>query len=162
MKLLQADATADSISDVNYGGLWLEGVRGMVFDLDNTLCRWREDGLDEDVVALLGELVGRGFKLAVLSNGRLSRRRQLLQQLRDLKVPVIWPARKPCPWGFSRALSAIELRPSEAAMVGDQVFTDVLGARLAGLRVVRVRPISPWEHPATRVLRWLERLLSGK
>ncbi len=159
MRLLQPDYTASSVHEVCYGELWSAGVRGVVFDLDNTLCGWREDGLGEEAEGLLRKLHRNGFKVAILSNGRLSRRKNLLEKLSRLKVPVVWPGRKPWPWGFRRALSAMGLQPHEAAMVGDQTFTDVLGARVVGLRAVLVRPISAREHPATTPLRWLERLI---
>ncbi len=159
MRLLRPDVTAASIHQVGYEELWSAGVRGIVFDLDNTLCHWREDRLSEETESLLRDLQESGFKVAILSNGRLSRRRRLLHKLGQLKVPAIWPGRKPWPGGFRRALATICLQPREVAMVGDQVFTDVLGARLVGLWAVLIRPISPREHLATRVLRWMERLL---
>ncbi len=134
-------------------------MRAIVFDLDNTLCRWREDALSPATEALLESLQHRGFQLAVLSNGRLARRQQLLTRLARLNMVVVWPARKPCPGGFRWVVRAMGVKPAQAAMVGDQLFTDVLGARVAGLRAVLVRPVSRREHAATRALRWLERLV---
>ncbi len=137
------------------------GVRGVIFDLDNTLCPWHVDGLEPSVLELLRQVRQQGFKVLVLSNGRLRRRRHLLGQLRELQVPVMWPAGKPCVRGFRRALAMMELGPSQVVMVGDQVFTDVLGAKRAGMRVVLVHPVGPREQLLTRILRRLERRVGG-
>ena len=78
---------------------------------------------------------------------------------KSLGVPCIPRARKPLPRGFRRALNILELRADEAIVIGDQLFTDVLGARLAGLEVILVDPLirrDPWN---TRPLRWLERIV---
>ena len=74
-------------------------------------------------------------------------------------MPCIPRARKPLPRGFRRAMNVLELRADEVVVIGDQLFTDVLGAKLAGLEVILVDPLvrhDPWN---TRPLRWLERLV---
>ncbi len=155
--MLRPDDTAPSVHDVDYEGLWDNGFRGVIFDLDNTLCPWHEDGLEPEVVDLLAKLQRRGFRVLVLSNGRLRRRRHLLGQFRELQVPVMWPAGKPCIRGFRRALATMELAALQVVMVGDQVFTDVLGANRVGMAVVLVSPVGPREQFLTRILRRLER-----
>ena len=78
------------------------------------------------------------------------------QIAQDLGVPC---ARKPLPHGFRRALHVLELDARDAIVIGDQLFTDVLGAKLAGLRVILVEPLvrhDPWR---TRPLRWVEQAL---
>jgi len=159
VKLLRPRCSAASVHYIDYDELWAEGIRGVIFDLDNTLCQWRAELLDQRATELLQRLRARGFRLAVLSNGRPAGRQLMTDQLSDLQVPLIWTARKPWPRGFRRVLSAMELESTRVAMVGDQVFTDVLGARMVGLPTVLVEPISSRdEHPATRVMRCLERL----
>jgi uncharacterized protein len=74
-------------------------------------------------------------------------------------VPCIPNARKPLPAGFRRALKLMQLGAHEAVVIGDQLFTDVLGAKLAGLEVILVDPLvrrDPWN---TRPLRWVEQIL---
>ncbi len=158
MRLLTPHQRAASVYHIDYDSLWEEGLRGVIFDLDNTLCRWRAPQLDEHAAGLLWRLRTQGFRLAVLTNGRPAGRERLADQLSSLQVPLIWTARKPWPSGFRRALKSMNMDAGLVAMVGDQVFTDLLGARIVGIPMVLVQPIGQREHPATRVLRCLERL----
>jgi len=68
-------------------------------------------------------------------------------------------ALKPLPFGFLRALRLLGTKRSETVVIGDQVFTDVLGAKLLGLRTVLTEPIVAHDFPLTRGLRFLERLV---
>ncbi|RLE28916.1 hypothetical protein DRJ54_05655 [Candidatus Acetothermia bacterium] len=105
------------------------------------------------------ELITQGFRVAVLSNGRLSLRPEVLAFFEEIGVPVIWPARKPLPRGFKRALWVLKVRPEETAIIGDQLFTDVLGGNLAGLYTVLVTPLDLGrESRFTKFNRLLERL----
>jgi HAD superfamily phosphatase (TIGR01668 family) len=97
-----------------------------------------------------------GLRLCLLSNGKP---RRIEPIARALEVPFVAKAFKPLPFGCRAALRLLDLRPDEAAIVGDQLFADVLAGRLARLFTVLVRPTS-WEEPLwTRVKRPLERHL---
>ena len=74
-------------------------------------------------------------------------------------MPCIPRARKPLPRGFRRALNVLELSAAEAVVIGDQLFTDVLGAKLAGLEVILVEPLVRHDPLNTLPLRWLERII---
>lgn len=158
---LSADEHAPSVHDVDFRRLWERGIRALLFDLDNTLCLWRESP-DERSLALLSSLLASGFRIAVLSNGQLRERPETLAALLGLGIPVIWPARKPMSQGFRRALRLLSARPNEAAVIGDQLLTDVWGAKRLGLYTVRVPPLGPREHPLTKINRKLEHLFERK
>ena len=158
MKIFHPRSYAPSIHHIDYEALRRRGIRALIFDLDNTLCLWRAGPPDARVRKLLRELIAQGFRVAVLSNGRLSLRPEVLQEFARLGVPVIWPARKPLPTGFKRALRELKARPEETAIIGDQLFTDVLGGNLAGLHTILVQPLSPHESRFTKLNRLLERL----
>jgi hypothetical protein len=160
-KRIHPDEYAPSVHDVDFSRLWAGGIRVLLFDLDNTLCFWRENP-DERSLGLLRELLASGFRIAVLSNGQLGEREKTLEALLGLGIPVIWPARKPMSHGFRRALRLLSARPKETAVIGDQLFTDVWGAKRLGLYAVRVSPLDPREHPLTKILRKLERLFERK
>ncbi|MGC9530361.1 MAG: YqeG family HAD IIIA-type phosphatase [Candidatus Bipolaricaulaceae bacterium] len=160
---LRPDAVASSVHEVDYARLRQLGITALVFDLDNTLCCWRAGPPDRATLALLARLKQGGFQIAVLSNGRLDRRPAVPEAFAQLEVPLIWPAGKPAGRGIRRALAAAGARPHQAAMIGDQLLTDVLGGNLAGLYTVLVPPLCPGqEHPFTRANRWLERLLGRR
>lgn len=160
MSFFRPRSRATSVHAIDYRALRARGVRGLIFDLDNTLARWRAGPPGEEVRALLRRLQQEGFRVAVLSNGRLSQRPEVIQFFQNLGIPVIYPARKPLPGGIRRALQTLGLPPREAALVGDQLFTDVLGGNLAGLFTILVEPLDPGrESPFTKLNRLLERLV---
>jgi len=98
----------------------------------------------------------KGFRLCIASNS-LTRRVKLFERL--LGVPAISKAIKPRRSAFLRALARIQARPEEAVVVGDQLFTDVLGAKRAGLLTILVAPLSKGKLPHTRLARMLERMI---
>ena len=163
MKFLSPDEVAPTVFDIDYERLWKKGIRGLIFDLDNTLCPWRSPALDEATVRLLEGLRARGFRLCVLSNGRLEERERVVVDLSRQEIPLIYPAGKPFPFGFNRARERLGLSPSEIAVIGDQLLTDVLGGNIVGFYTILVEPLDPREHPWTRfVARSLERLLGRR
>ncbi|MGB9758064.1 MAG: YqeG family HAD IIIA-type phosphatase [Candidatus Bipolaricaulaceae bacterium] len=159
MKLIRAHAEAPSIRQVDWRSLWTKGIRALLFDLDNTLCLWRTGEFPKTTAVLLRRLQGQGFRIAVLTNARLPKDSPVRKVLGELGIPLIERARKPLPFGFRRALRLLEAGPSEAAVIGDQLLTDVLGGRLVGLYTVLVPPLSFREARRTKVNRALERLL---
>jgi hypothetical protein len=155
LKKLLPDERLDSVYDLDFERLRALGIRGIIFDLDNTLGPWGFRELDERTREWLKRVEAEGFRSAFLSNdggeGRLV----------DLTgYPVLFDAGKPRSAGFRRLLGEIGLPPHEVAMVGDQLFTDVLGAKRLGLYAILVRPVAPSrEGPSVRFRRRLERLI---
>jgi hypothetical protein len=78
---------------------------------------------------------------------------------RQLNVTCIPNALKPLPFGFLRAKRRLRLRRHEIAVVGDQLFTDVLGGKLCGLYTILTEPIEHKDFAVTRVFRFFERLM---
>lgn len=132
------------------------GIRGLLLDLDETLLAGAHDEPEPDVRAWAERLRAAGVHLALVSNARRDRVRHVA---RILQVPGYALAGKPGPWAYRRAVRALGVPPEACAAVGDQLFTDVLGARLAGLRAVLVAPRSDGGLPHTRALRRVEALL---
>jgi len=131
-------------------------VRGLLLDLDNTLIPADHEGpLPDEVLAWAQGLKAAGVRLALVTNAWPHRIRRAS---RALGVPGIGPVGKPLPLGFWLGLKALGIKPEEALVVGDQVFTDLLGARLAGLRVALVEPVAQDPLPHTRWLRRFEHL----
>jgi len=155
---LLPDEELDSIFELDPEWLRSLGKRGIIFDLDNTLGRRGSPRLDERVLQLLKELEGAGFKIGILSNS--SRARERIEE--GLGVggrPVYFNARKPRRGGFRQVLAQMGLRPEEVVMVGDQLFTDVLGAKRLGIYSILVRPVDPHEPLAVRLGRLVARAL---
>ncbi len=155
--MLRPDVRVDSLAEVTPDLLRRLGVRHVLLDLDDTLVA--SDGEDHVAEAplLVERLLSAGFGVAILSNGKPER---VARASQVLGVPGVALAGKPFGWAFRRALSLLPgATPSDTAMVGDQLFTDVLGARRAGLVTVLVRPLTEGKLPHTRLARRLERMI---
>ena len=147
-----------SVAEVQPQDLKARGIRGVILDLDNTLVPWHKEEMAAEVTAWLQALQAEGFKLCVLSNSILSRRSERIAE--RLGCPNVRMARKPSRSGFHRALAAMGTTPAATAIVGDQMFTDILGGNRTGVYTIMVQPIHPHEFAYTRyVSRPPERLL---
>ncbi|MBT9152768.1 MAG: Phosphoglycolate phosphatase [Firmicutes bacterium] len=132
------------------------GIDTIITDLDNTLVPWVEHEVNPDLLAWLEELRARGFKVCLVSNAleqRIAHFRQVLG------IPGLSKANKPSRRAFLQALDLLGSRPEQAAMIGDQVFTDVLGGNRLGLYTILVVPLCRREFLGTRVLRLVERVI---
>jgi HAD superfamily phosphatase (TIGR01668 family) len=153
---LRPDAHVASLVDVDAAGLWERGWRGIVLDLDNTCCAYHQPELAAGVADWVVGARDRGFKIVMLSNNFSERVAAVGAQL---GVPTVPNALKPLPFGFLRALKLLGTPRRLTVVIGDQVFTDMLGGKLLGLRTVLTEPIVAHDFPLTRVLRFLERLV---
>jgi hypothetical protein len=134
------------------------GIQGVILDLDNTLVRWQQEEMTAEVTTWLAALQATGIRLCILSNSLLSRRSKRIAQ--RLGTANVDKARKPSRHGFLRAMAAMGTEPATTAIVGDQMFTDILGGNRSGIYTVMVRPIHRHEFVYTRfVSRPPERLL---
>lgn len=133
------------------------GVVAVLVDLDDTLLAAADEHVEPDVIAWVRSLAAADLAVAILSNGERERVRRIAEQA---GVPGLSMAGKPFRVAFRRALRLLgDPPPHAAAMVGDQLFTDVLGAKRSGMRAILVRPLSPGKLPHTRLARRLERML---
>jgi uncharacterized protein len=154
--MLRPDGHAAALTDLAVDRLWNRGWRGIVLDLDNTCCAYHKPELAAGVAAWVASARDRGFRIVMVSNNFSERVAAAGAQLGVASVPN---ALKPLPFGFLRALRLLGTRRRETVVIGDQVFTDVLGAKLLGLRTVLTEPIVAHDFPLTRVLRFLECLV---
>lgn len=156
MKLLSPQQHLDSIYELNAPGLHSLGIRGIIFDMDNTLVPWNDRAVYPRLASYLARLGEEGFRLCIVSNNSRERGGQLAL---DLGVPAVWYAVKPRRRAFRKALRILQLKASETAVVGDQIFTDVLGGNRLGLYTILVSPINEKEFIWTRMIRCLERFV---
>ena len=137
--LLIPDYHIKSIYDINVVRLRERGVRVLLADLDNTLVPYGVDIPTDEVKRWRDRLHAAGITLFILSNSRKPGRAKRFAEV--LAVPYEGHAGKPKSGGFRRALTRMGVKPSEAAIVGDQIFTDVLGGNRAGVLTLMVDPI---------------------
>lgn len=154
LRLLNPDAVYESLYAVDLDELKARGIRGLIVDLDNTLIAYDYADVTEQARQWVAAARERGFKICLTSNARSGRVRRIAQAL---DIPGIANAAKPIRRAFRRALRLLGTKPSETAVIGDQVFTDVLGGNRMNLYTVLVNPLSTAELGATRLMRRLER-----
>jgi HAD superfamily phosphatase (TIGR01668 family) len=147
---------APRLHDVPHEELEAAGIRGLIVDLDNTLLGFRETELGDEHISWVARAHDRGFRIVMLSNNQSGRVNLLAAQL---QVECIPNALKPLPFGFLRAKRRLGMRRHEIAVVGDQLFTDVLGGKLCGLYTILTEPIEGKDFPVTRFFRFFERLM---
>ena len=129
----------------------------MLLDVDCTLTRYRRGEPLPEVALWLAQLRAADFRLCLISNGMGAR---IEDFARRLGLPFVAKAMKPLPSGVWAALKKLDVPPSQTAIVGDQIFADVMAGRLAGVRAILVDPIHPEEEPwFTRLKRWPERVV---
>ena len=149
------DADVESAYGIDYEGLYDKGYRGIIFDIDNTLVPHGAPA-DERAVALFRRLRQTGFKLLVLSNNKEPRVKTFAQRV---GAKYIFKAGKPARAGYERAMKELGTQPGNTVFVGDQLFTDVWGARRAGIFTFLVQPIHPKEEIQIVLKRKLERIV---
>ena len=155
----RADHHADTLPDVSLDELAARGMRGIVVDLDNTVCAYRRPELAPGVAEWVAAARDRGFALVLVSNNFTERVTAVGAQL---GIPVVPNALKPLPFAFLRALKLLGTPRRATVVIGDQLFTDVLGAKFLGLRTILTKPLVEKDFPLTRLLRFLERTIAGR
>ncbi|HEY8464857.1 MAG TPA: YqeG family HAD IIIA-type phosphatase [Bacillota bacterium] len=156
LKNLCPKLQARSVLDLNLIQLREQGIKGIIFDLDNTLVEWKQDQLTPEVMALVQQLKELGFKMTILSNA-LEYRVEAIA--RRLDIPYISRAVKPRKSPFRKAMDLMATTPETTAVVGDQIFTDILGGNRMKLYTIWISPLSSTEFISTKAVRKLERLV---
>jgi HAD superfamily phosphatase (TIGR01668 family) len=129
------------------------GIEGLLLDIDGTLKDFSAPSVPPASVAWLQQLRDAGLRLCLYSNGRTARISAIAA---ELDLPYVAEAMKPWPQGCRRGLAALGLPAERVAVVGDQIFADILAGRLARLYTVLVRPTSRVEPWFTRLKRPFE------
>ena len=159
MSLLRPDRYLTSVTALDLSTLWAAGKRGLLLDRDNTLVPRDTRTMPDDVRAWVADARAMGFALCLVSNNWA---RNVRPDAEAIGADLVSRAAKPLPFALRHALRKIGVRRQQALLVGDQVFTDVLGARLAGIESVLVQPQTEVDLAHTLVLRKFEaRVLRG-
>ena len=153
--LLCPNITVKTLYDIERNELQQQGIRGIIFDLDNTIIPWDSPTMSPDIIQWLNALLAQGFKICLVSNN-MGKRVQTIAGI--FGIPFVSRAYKPSKSGFRQAIAKMELAENQVAVVGDQLFTDVLGGNRLGLYTIWVAPLSATEFFGTKITRRLEKL----
>lgn len=144
----------DRLADITPEFLQTAGARGIIVDLDNTLIPPHTPKPTAEALQWLEKLHMQGIPVVLLSNNRQERVSLFCE---GLSLPFVHRGAKPLPLGFIRAARLLKLPHRQIAVVGDQVLTDVLGARFVGMLPLLVRPIVTETGRFFRIKREFER-----
>jgi HAD superfamily phosphatase (TIGR01668 family) len=158
--ILQPDFQYESLQSIKAQDLLAAGIRGLLLDLDNTITPWNDRSLTQGVKDWFQEIKEHDIKACIVSNNRRPERVSAVADV--LGIFCVYQAAKPRKKAFLKGLRTLGLDKSEVAVVGDQIFTDVLGGNRLGIKTILITPIDEREFAGTKILRLLERLVGRK
>ncbi len=155
LKRFYPDNAVESAYEIEYDVIYKEGYRGIIFDIDNTLVPHGAPA-DERAIALFAKLREIGFTTMLLSNNKEPR----VKTFHDgVQSAYIFKAGKPGIRGYQRAMAEMGTTVENTIFVGDQLFTDIWGAKKTGIRNYLVKPIDPREEIQIVLKRYLEKIV---
>ena len=159
MPILTPDVYFPHITDIPGSFFAEHGLKLVILDVDNTLTRHNHPDVDGKILCWLDRMKAGGVRMIVLSNNSTSRVKPFAGKL---GLPFQAGAMKPMTWGYRRAAEQMSLPAEQTAVVGDQIFTDIAGGNLAGMKSILVEPFEMERHWGFRLKRKLERPILRK
>lgn len=150
------DCWMDSTYDINFEELYAKGIRALIFDIDNTLVEHGAPA-DERAITLFERLHNIGFKITLLSNNKEPRVKMFCDAV--VGASYIHKANKPSKSGYRQAMQNMGTDEKTTVFIGDQLFTDVWGARRCGIYSILVKPIDKKEEIQIVLKRKLEKIV---
>jgi HAD superfamily phosphatase (TIGR01668 family) len=152
--VLTPDYYVTSIYAIDFIKLKSMGIENLIIDIDNTLVAWGSVDADEKTFNLIKGLRTLEFKICLLSN---SSKKRVLKFISDMDVDFFSVGIKPMRIMFMGALKRLNGKPSNTCVIGDQIFTDIMGGNRCGIYTILVDPISNQEFISTKYIRLIEK-----
>ena len=135
---LAPDYYVDSVLDIPYDTLWKKNIRGLIYDIDNTLAFFDRPQVSAKVAVMLKRVEKMGFRICLLTNNT----RKRLAQFDPLGLDGFANALKPLTGGVVLAMRRMGTLPAHTAIIGDQLFSDVWAGKRARITTVLVKPMT--------------------
>jgi hypothetical protein len=148
---------SESLAGIDISELKHRGIYALLVDLDNTLVRWQGYDIPPEVKAWIKEAGEQGVRVCIVSNTRSWKRLEKLAAALD--VPFVKRSWKPRRAGFREALKLLNVETEHAAVIGDQILTDILGGNRLELYTILVCPLHPKEFVGTKISRLFEKVV---
>ena len=148
-----------SVLDININFLKENNIKGLILDVDNTLID-TDRNLLEGVIEWHKNIKNQGIKTIIVSNS--NKKDKLENVSKCLDIEYISFAQKPLKGGFKKALKQLDLAPENVAAIGDQIFTDVIGANRCKIFSILVEPINEEDLLITKWKRPIEKKIIDK
>ncbi len=156
MSLLKPDYRFDTILDITPEDIKKAGARFVLLDTDNTLALHGSQKPMEGVLEWIEEMRKNGIEPIILSNND---RERIEPFAKKLGIPFVYKSAKPLKKGFRIACRKLSAKPEETAVIGDQIFTDVLGGKIFGSKVFLTEPIGPETNAFIKFKRIIEKFI---
>lgn len=154
--LLKPEIKMERVTDITPEILNKYNINSLILDVDNTLSTHHGQILTDGLPEWLKMMKENGIFLTVLSNSKEARVKPFAEKI---ELEYISLGLKPLPFGFLRAMKKFSLKRKNTAIVGDQIFTDILGGNLVGIRTVLLTPIKLEATYGFRFKRMIERFV---
>lgn len=154
--LLEPRRRLSNLSDLTVDWIREQGCNAVVLDADYTLCAYGSPHPDPGVREWLEVLKTSGIPVAIASNNT---KRRLMPLAETLHIPYVSGSMKPFSRGLKKACQILGYAPSEVLMVGDQLFTDVLGGNRLGMVTVLLDPVIGEDNPIARLRYRIEQIV---
>ncbi len=158
LDLFIPDVYAQSIYTINYKKLKKNGIKCLLFDLDNTIAPYKVTEPDQKVKELIARLEA-DFKVIIISNSGKNRLRPFKEKL---NIDVAFSSKKPLKGKYKKILTLYKFKINEVACIGDQLLTDILGANRMGFTSILVNKVAKYEMFPTRINRFIEKRILNK
>lgn len=142
LRFLTPDFIFSNIYDIDFDALKKSGISSLIFDIDNTLVAYTQPEPTDSVVDLMDKLEKSGFKICFISNNK-KHRVDLFNK--GFKYLSFYDAGKPSTRFFKKAIAEMNAGSQNTAVIGDQLFTDVIAAKRMKMAAILVTPIEPVE-----------------
>lgn len=154
--LLKPDVKLHGITDITVELLNKHDIKALLLDVDNTMSTHHGTVLTDGLTEWIAKMSDSGIKLMVLSN---SKRFRIEPFAARIGLPFISLGCKPLPTGYLRGVKALGEKRKNVAIVGDQIFTDILGGNIVGVKSILLTPIKLEDGWSFKVRRKLEKKL---
>ena len=151
--ILFPDMYYKNVQSIDLKDLEENNVKGIAIDVDNTLIDYNQI-VSSEVIEWVKKIKNAGYKICILSNSNNKEKIEKVATTLDLNYIMV--AKKPFKTGFKKVLNFLELPKENVAVIGDQVFTDILGANRMDMISIYVEPINKKEYWYTKWKRPIE------
>lgn len=149
----------NNVREIKIDFLQKNKIKALILDVDNTLIDY-DKNLSRETIKWANELEGQGVKLYILSNS--NKKQKVKKVAEELGIEYEYFAKKPLKFGFKKVQEKLQEKPEHIAVVGDQIFTDVIGGNRCNMFTILVDPIAEKDIWITRLKRPIENAIKNK
>lgn len=149
----------NNVQEITIGFLLKNKIKALILDVDNTLIDYNKN-LSEDIIEWSKNMQGQGIRMYILTNS--NKERKVEKVAKSLEIPYKLFAKKPFKKGFLEVKNILKIKEENIAVVGDQIFTDIIGGNSCKMFTILVDPIDKKDYWYTAWKRPLENKIKSK